>query len=49
MEIAGHDGEVVDLRGAARGLAARAAPPKRAASWITFMASVELSAVVGEY
>jgi hypothetical protein len=49
MRRSGNDIEGNHLRGAARGPAARAAPPKRAASWITFMARVELSAVVREY
>ena len=36
-----------DLRGAATDWTADAAPPKRAASWSTFMAKAEL-AVMGE-
>jgi hypothetical protein len=32
-----------DLRGDARGWTARAVPPKRAASWVTFMSGVELT------
>jgi hypothetical protein len=37
--------EKIDLR-AARDWVARAVPPKRAASWVTFMSRVELAAAV---
>ena len=41
--------EEKDLLGAARGWAASAVPPKRAASWVTFMTRMKRAAVVGEY